>query len=439
MTQAISVICETLIALMGILFAYRGVYIVLGLFRTRKFSRATKQHKYAVLIAARNEDAVIGNLIDSIQRQNYPADLITTFVVADNCTDSTAAAARSHGAVCYERFNKDHCTKGFALDFLLGCIQKDYGIDSFDGYFIFDADNLLKQDYIRSMNDAFDAGEKIVTSYRNTKNFDSNFLSAIYALHWMRTARMESMARSYLGVSTRLQGCGYLVASDLLTGGWPHTSLTEDRAFSIDAVSRGIHISYQDEAEFYDEQPTTLPIVWRQRMRWSKGNLLAFCEYGGALLKNVLQKGPMKKKWDCFDMFMVALPYSLVVLPLKILTCVMLAIGSIQSGTLASDWPQLLLNLLNILVLEHFGTIPMALLLFYTERKRMAKLPLYKMLYYSLTFPLFSILGDLTLFACIFRNVTWKPIPHDAAIKIEEIEGRMADKELIASGSRPEQ
>lgn len=45
---------------------------------------------------------------------------------------------------------------------------------SFEGYFIFDADNLLKSDYISKMNDAFDSGEKIITSYRNTKNFDEN-------------------------------------------------------------------------------------------------------------------------------------------------------------------------------------------------------------------------------------------------------------------------
>ena len=71
------------------------------------------------------------------------------------------------------------------------CIDRDYGVDSYEGYFIFDADNLLKGDYITRMNEAFDAGEKIVTSYRNTKNFGDNWISASYALHWMRTQRTE--------------------------------------------------------------------------------------------------------------------------------------------------------------------------------------------------------------------------------------------------------
>ena len=46
-------------------------------------------HKYAVVIAARNEEKVIGNLLDSIKQQDYPSELVTTFVVADNCTDKT--------------------------------------------------------------------------------------------------------------------------------------------------------------------------------------------------------------------------------------------------------------------------------------------------------------------------------------------------------------
>lgn len=434
MLQTISIVCDALIALLGAMFAYRGIYTVLGLFRTKQFPKAQTLHRYGVLIAARNEEAVIGNLIDSIHGQNYPRHLVEVFVVADNCTDNTAQIARDHGAVCYERFNTLRQTKGFALDFLLKNIQKDYGIQSFDGYFIFDADNLLKRDFIRAMNDAFDSGEKIITSYRNTKNFDANFISANYALHWMRTARMESMARSWLGISTRLQGCGYLVASELVKNGWPHTSLTEDRAFSMDAVSRGIHISYQDEAEFYDEQPVTFPIVWRQRMRWSKGNLLAFGELGGQLLRSVIHGKTLKQRLSCLDMFLVSAPYALIMIPLKLIKCAILVLGVAAGGTLWSGVLTLAVGIFQILILEHFGVIPMGLALFFTEHRRLPKIPLYKMLWYSLTFPFFSIIGDLTLLVCVFQKVTWEPIPHKASIRIGEIERRMQEKNTVSAG-----
>ena len=206
--QILLILCDLLITLFGLLYAYRTLYIVVGLFRTKRFAPAKVHHRYAVLIAARNEEAVIGNLLESIARQDYPADCITVFVCADNCNDRTAAIAREKGAICYARTDRDHCTKGYALQYMLEQIRRDYGPDAFEGYFIFDADNLLRRDYVSRMNDAFDAGETVITSYRNTKNLRANCLAAGYALHWLRTARFESRARSFLGFSTWVQGCG---------------------------------------------------------------------------------------------------------------------------------------------------------------------------------------------------------------------------------------
>lgn len=270
-----------------LMYCYWSVYSFIGLFMTRRFPKAKKNHKYAIMIAARNEAPVIGNLIDSINRQDYPRDMVTVFVVADNCTDNTAEIARQHGAVCYERQDPDHRTKGFALQFLVENIRKDYGIESFEAFFIFDADNLLKKDYLTRMNEAFDSGEKIVTSYRNTKNFNDNWIAASYGIHWLRTVRNEHRARSVLNLATRIQGTGFMFASEIIKDGWNYTSFTEDRAFAADSVVNGYRISYCDAAEFYDEQPTSLKIAMRQRIRWGKGHLQAFVESGPKLFKHI--------------------------------------------------------------------------------------------------------------------------------------------------------
>lgn len=167
-------------ALLGAMSCYYTVYAIVGLFATRRFAPARRQHRYAIVIAARNEEAVIGRLLESIRLQDYPSELLTVFVVADNCTDGTAQAARRGGAVCYERCDPDHRTKGYALEYLFSCIERDYGTDAFEGYFVFDADNLLNRDYVSRMNEAFDAGERIVTSCRASKNFGDNWISASY-------------------------------------------------------------------------------------------------------------------------------------------------------------------------------------------------------------------------------------------------------------------
>ena len=86
----------------GVLFFvcyfYQMLYLPVALTIRKKERREAPLRRYAILISARNEEAVIAKLLESIQAQDYPAELITTFVVADNCTDNTAQAAREAGA-----------------------------------------------------------------------------------------------------------------------------------------------------------------------------------------------------------------------------------------------------------------------------------------------------------------------------------------------------
>ena len=88
------------------------------------------------------------------------------------------------------------------------------------------------------MNDAFDSGEKIITSYRNTKNFDENWIASTYALHWIRSIRTNHRARSVLRLATNIQGTGFLFSNEIVQDGWHYTSLTEDRALTADAVAQ---------------------------------------------------------------------------------------------------------------------------------------------------------------------------------------------------------
>lgn len=469
-------------SVLTILMAYKTVYWLIGLFFTRKFKHAKKKHKYAILIAARNEKNVIGNLLDSINKQDYPSELLTTFVVADNCTDNTAEIARKHGAVCYERFDNEHKTKGFALQYLLEKIEEDYGRMSFEGYFIFDADNLLKSDYISKMNDAFDSGEKIITSYRNTKNFDENWIASTYAIHWIRSIRCNHRARSVLRLATNIQGTGFLFTNEIVKNGWHYTSLTEDRALTADAVAQGYRISYQDEAMFYDEQPTSLKVALRQRTRWSKGHLLAFIESGPYLFINIFfGKLFLKTRWQekkkkkekktfksvmlsivesirhrfaSFDTLMQLTPFSVFNLARWLIVVVIMygcycynmgingsnlfsgstylakalrslfeikivvnpGINAFFVGMLISIWFRLLYR-----IGMYFQDMWIAVYVFIIERKNIKKISFMKKVLYTLTWPTFDIIGRYSTYAALFMKVTWKPIPHDSKVTIDDI------------------
>ncbi len=452
------------------LYKYRTVYTIVGFFATRKFPEAKNRHRYAVLIAARNEEAVIGNLIDSISAQDYPSELVTVFVAADNCTDSTASIAREHGAVCYERHDPDHRTKGYALQFLVEEIRRDYGINAFEGYFIFDADNLLKPDYISRMNESFDAGEKIVTSYRNTKNFGDNWIAASYAVHWLRTIRTEHRPRSVFRLATRIQGTGFLFASELIENGWNYVSLTEDRAFCADAVANGYTISYNDTAEFYDEQPVSFRIAMRQRIRWARGHLEAFAETGPKLFRHIFVTGDVthNRKTDgdgnkvsgrrrllneirlrfmSYDVLTVMFPRGLYTTLKRVICAILrsvLVIGGayhVSLGLLPSALRKIIaffgspvlpdgiaaqivlifLFTLCCVLWSYFTNIFTAVYIYFVERRRITRLSFGRLVWYCLTFPMFDIMGKIAMVIALFGKVEWKPIPHNVNVKVEEI------------------
>ena len=465
-------IFDWLFKAVNIFYLQLPIYVIVGLFKTRKFKKAKKQHKYAIMVAARNEAAVIGNLLESIKAQDYPREHIKVFVVADNCTDNTAEVARENGAVCYERQNSEHCTKGYALQFLVEQIRRDYKIESFDGYFVFDADNLLKEDYISRMNESFDAGEKIVTSYRNTKNLDDNWISASYAIHWLRTARTEHRARSVFHLASRIQGTGFLFANEIIENGWSYVRLTEDRSFCADSVVKGYKISYNHEAVFYDEQPTDIKIAMRQRIRWAKGNLQSFGESGGRLFLHIFHrrspKGKIQKsvfsriadslhyRFMSFDMLTVTFPYPLISV-IKRLVVNALSIALLLNYGAAegpSYLPAVLGNILNLLsdesgsgallaglltfltvgliqlVITWFCSMCLAIFIFITERKRIVKIKWYRKIWYCFTFPLFDIIGEIVAVIALFTKPEWKPIPHTSKVKIGELSpGKKARKD----------
>ena len=395
-------------ALFFICYTYQFLYIPLVLAKKPKpLASPSKAHRYAVLIAARNEENVISGLLDSLRAQTYDMSLVTVFVAADNCTDSTAAIARAHGAVVYERFNQLNVGKGYALDFLLQHIGADYPA-GFDGYFVFDADNILAPDYIERMNEMFSNGHEIVTSYRNSKNFGGNWISAGYALWFLRESRYLNGARTRLGSSAAVGGTGFLFSQRILneSHGWRFYLLTEDIEFSVYHILRGEKIAICESAVLYDEQPTDFRQSCRQRLRWAKGYVQVFLRYGGQLLR-----GAARGSWSCFDMSMSILP-AFVLTSLCLLANITLTILGLMQG--AGVWFALRS------LLECMGSILATLLVLggittVTEWHRIHATTAQKLVY-TLTFPLFMLTYLPISLAALFMKVEWKPIHHSVRL-----------------------
>ena len=119
----VNLVFSIILTVVGLFYAHFIIFAIVGLFAKKKFPKAKTQHKYGVVVSARNEEAVIGNLIKSIQNTDYPQDKLQIFIVAHNCTDNTAKVCRELGATVYEYNNENEKTKGYALKYLFERIK----------------------------------------------------------------------------------------------------------------------------------------------------------------------------------------------------------------------------------------------------------------------------------------------------------------------------
>lgn len=402
------------------LYAYQVFYVFVSLFKKpTQNTGEVKQHKFGVIIAARNEENVIGHLIESIKNQNYPQELVDIFVVADNCTDNTAGVSREAGANVYERFNTALVGKGYALDYLFKALDRDCGIEAYDAYIIFDADNLLDKNYIAEMNKTFASGYRIVTSYRNSKNYDTNWITAGYSLWFLREARFINQSRMMLNTSCAISGTGFMVHSDIIrnNGGWKHHLLTEDIEFSVDSVINGEKVGYAAGAYLYDEQPTTFKQSWNQRLRWSKGFYQVFGNYAGDLVKQLFKR----KSFACYDFLMTISPAMFLTLFSLALNIIFLVYGVnsefyygnlIKSTSLA-----VFATFFNFyIVLYAFGLVTTL-----AEWNKIGTTSAKKILY-IFTFPIFIFTYMPISLAALFKKVSWTPIRHTVVKTIEDVQ-----------------
>ena len=394
-----------------ICYSYQFLYVIVSLMKKDKPHQETKAHRFAVLIAARNEETVINHLIDSINTQTYDQGEVTVFVVADNCTDQTAACARKMGAIVYERFDQTKIGKGHAMEFLLNQMEKDYA--PFDGYFVFDADNVLDQNYILEMNKTFSDGYDIITSYRNSKNYGDNWISSGYAIWFLWESEFLNRGRMLLGTSCAVSGTGFFFSRRIIEkyGGWKFFLLTEDIQFTVDNVLSGEKIGYCRQAMLYDEQPVKFQQSFRQRMRWAKGFFQVFHRYGLDLFKGSLQRNT-----SCYDMLMVIMPAIILTLFTLIFNGSMILFGDYttsQDDLIMMMMGRMILNMYFMLVF--IATVTIA-----TQWKNIHTTS-FKKLAYIFTFPFFMFTYIPITIVAFFKKVEWQPIEHSRAKTLAEI------------------
>ena len=367
-----------------------------------------KKHKFMAIIPAHNEEKVVGNLIESLRQQNYPKELYDIYVIADNCTDSTAKVAKEAGAIVYERFDPDHKTKGYALQWFLK--QKIEENADYDAFFVFDADNIVDKNFIVNMNKKLCQGEDVVQGYRDIKNPTDNWITAGYALFYWTMHRLYHLARYNIGLSPLLNGTGFMVRFDVVKpNGWETETLTEDIEFSLKQIIKGKKLGWATDAIVYDEQPTGFKQSWSQRSRWTVGHMQCIKRYTVELFNSV-RKHKTLMNFDGFLYIVGTTPMLVITMFLLIVNCLMYA------GNAMSNF-DFFINILNYLIPTFILPIAIALIVLILEKK-----PIRPMIKGLLCYPLFMGTWIVINIKCLFkRETSWQKIDHVRDIKILEV------------------
>lgn len=403
---------EKIIYILGVAFLfYVGYYLItsIGIFKKRKKvtnNNDDKKNFFAVIIAARNEENVIGKLIDSLKKQSYPSEYFDIYVIVNNCTDNTAIEAKKAGAKvisCTEKVS----TKGEVLKYTFDLFKDNNKIDA---YAIFDADNIVHHDFLAKMNDMINSGYSVAQGFRDTKNISDNWLTSSYAILYYFQSLFLNESRYNMGRSSFLNGTGFVIKKEVIDKhGFNPKTVTEDVEFTAMCAINNEKIGFATDAITYDEQTNSFDVSWKQRKRWSFGTMECLREYFPILLK----KGIKERNFECFD---VGLFYLSVILHVvfNLLPIFLLINIIIHFNSLTFD--NMLYKIIFIVISYLFGVVVRIILL-----KRYNK-SFKDNIGGVLLFDLFVISWLPINFICLFiKSCNWDSIKHNRSVDIENV------------------
>lgn len=418
MTLMIRDFVNIILMILQVLFLTIGLYYfitsVFGL-AEKLYGKASKNYlpikKFAVFIPAHNEETVIENIIDNLKQLNYPKDSYDVYVIADNCTDNTAAAARAAGAYVLERDDDKKRGKGYALQWAFEKVLYNESSE-YDGVVVFDADNLVSRNFLREMNNKLCDGHKVIQGYIDSKNPHDSWITKSYSIAFWSSNRLFQCARSFLGMSCEIGGTGFCMDVEVLKKvGWNATCLVEDLEFTMKLILNDIKVRWAHEAIVYDEKPLTLAQSWRQRRRWMQG----FADVCSRYFLKLFLKGMRDRNMAMIDCAIYILqPYVLLA------GGIMLLLPLINTYLMNYD-----LCIISLSIAPEFfrlygivQLIMIPLCLFY-DKKLSWKLMLFYPVYilYCLTWIPIAAEGIIMM-----KNKEWNHTPHTRKVTIHELE-----------------
>ena len=255
-----------------------------------------------VVVAARDEEAVIASLVERVLRLRWPAEQLRLWVVDDGSEDRTpqrlAELQTRHPQLRVLRRPRDSGGgKSGALNAALGQLQGRWML-------VLDADADLPPDLLERIIPYAEAGGWAAVQLRKAEtNSEQNWLTRAQAMEMAFDAFIQESRLARGGVA-ELRGNGQLLRRDAVrsAGGFNEATITDDLDLSFRFLVAGLPIGILWDPPVSEEAVSTLPALWRQRQRWAEGGLQRFLDYGDQLLSDRLNGS---QKWDLTTFFVL--------------------------------------------------------------------------------------------------------------------------------------
>jgi cellulose synthase/poly-beta-1,6-N-acetylglucosamine synthase-like glycosyltransferase len=259
--------------------AYSFLAIPLHAFKNHYGKARPMAPRVAIVVPAWNEGAVIGSSIDRLMSLDYPRDRLHVYVVDDASTDNTpevvkAKAVEYPGSVFHLRREKGGEGKAHTLNHGIRIILED---DWMEALLIMDADVKYLPDSLRKMTRHFaDPEVGAVSAYIREGSADKNYLTRFIGIEYVLSQPAARRAQNVLGAQACLAGGAQLHTRENLIaiGGQIDTSsLAEDTITTFETQLKGRKVVFEPLAIVLAEEPGSVDALWKQRLRWARGNV----------------------------------------------------------------------------------------------------------------------------------------------------------------------
>ncbi|OME20321.1 glycosyltransferase family 2 protein [Paenibacillus odorifer] len=410
MTDALFVTLQVILAAIAV---YQFTFSLFGLHRKKKKTQYKPEKSFAVLVAAHNEEEVVGALMENLKQLNYPSELYDVFVICDNCTDGTARIVREHGMNACVRTNANLRGKGYAIEWMLKelwAMPRQY-----DAVVMFDADNLAHTEFLMEMNNDLCSGARVIQGYIDTKNPEDSWITAAYGISYWYINRLWQLSRHNLNMANFLGGTGMCFETTLLKEmGWGATSLVEDLEFTMRSAAHGVYPKFNYDAKVFDEKPLTFKASSRQRLRWMQGHFTVARRYFFPLLWQSIKERSLTK----FDLALYGANVYIVLLTFLMTAVMWVDMAFFNGPNIANIYGSLPIWLSFLAIGANLVTFGIAMAL--------EKVTFKKVYAYLVFFPIYLISWYPITFYAFFtqNNKQWSHTKHTRVVRLEEVQSK---------------